>query len=418
MVTTCRRCLYTSDHPLGITFDETGLCSGCQVHEEKDRLDWDERWQELETLVKPFRTKGPTYDCIVPVSGARDSFFLADLVVNRLKMNPLMVSYNRYFNTPTGIGNLAQLRMHFDVDFQQKHVDPRTVRGITRHALYQFGNPYWHCLAGETVFPVQMAVMMGIPLIIWGAHQGLEQVGMFSHLENVEMTRRYRKDHDLFGVDAQDFAGPFDDLGEEDLINYRYPAFSDIEALGLVGIYLGNYVRWDPYAQHLSMVSQAGYRGRPLNRTFDCYDHADCYVYTGLHDVLKYFKHGYGKVTDQACREIRFGRMTRDQALRIVAHYEEQEPGHLDLFCKFLGTDPWSLRMVVNRHRNPKFFEEIAPNVWRRRRARPEGMTAEGILDYPGCDPAERDKDNRYITVGRGVDWPEQRCPDGQPRYF
>ena len=98
MVIQCKRCLYTSDHPLGITFDNDNICSGCLIHEEKDSLDWDARWQDLESLVANYRAPGAKYDCIGPVSGARDSFFVLDMVVNKLKLKPLGGGYNKFFN--------------------------------------------------------------------------------------------------------------------------------------------------------------------------------------------------------------------------------------------------------------------------------------------------------------------------------
>jgi N-acetyl sugar amidotransferase len=412
MVRQCQRCLYTSDHPLGITFDDSGICSGCRIHEEKDIIDWDIRWRELESLVSEYRTSTAKYDCIVPVSGARDSFFLLDLVVNKLKLKPLVVAYNKYFNTPAGIANLAQLRLAFDVDYQQKNVDPRVVKKITRKSLYEHGNPYWHCLAGESVFPVQTAVMMKIPLIIWGAHQGLEQVGMFSHLHNVEMSRRYRKDHDLFGVDTDNFVGPFDDLSNDEMINYKYPAFSDIESIGVRGIYLGNYVRWDPYEQHLKMVSKFGFKGAQLTRTFDMFDHADCYVYSNLHDLLKMYKHGYSKVTDQVCREIRFERLSRELGKQIVDYYQDQPPAHMDMFCEWLGVDEKSLLFAANRHRNKKYWDEVEPDIWVKREK------SIGLLDsipvhpnliYPEMSAELDDEISRgYITIGKGVGWPNR----------
>lgn len=405
----CVRCLYTSDHPLGLTFDEEGICSGCRIHEEKDTLDWGARWRELEELVAPYRGRG-AYDCIVPVSGGNDSHFILHQVVDKLGLRPLVVSYNKYFNTPLGIANLANLRIKFNVDFLQKNVDPRVVKKVTRVSLYRYGNMYWHCLAGQSVFPVQTAVQMGIPLIIWGAHQGLEQVGMYSHLHNVEMSRRYRKDHDLFGHEADDIVGHFDELNEEDILNYRYPDFSDIQSVGVRGIYLGNFVRWDPLAQHRQMVETYGYRGQPLARTFDGYDHIDCYNYANIHDVLKVYKHGYGKVTDQVCREIRHGRITREQGQAIVAKYENAQPEHIDLFCEWLGTNPRALHFTANRHRNPKLWEEVEPNVWKRRERvtvtaadSPPSTLAEQFSDPP-IDPSSSKR--KYITVGRGVDWP------------
>ena len=412
MVIYCKRCLYSSDHPLGIVFDENGICSGCKVHEEKDTLDWNERWRELEALIKPYKTKEAKYDCIVPVSGAKDSFFILDIVVNKLKLKPLVVNYNKFFNTPTGIKNLARLRIAFDVDFQMKNVDPRVAKKLTKISLHSHGNPYWHCLAGETVYPVQTAVHMKIPLIIWGAHQGLEQVGMYSHTHNVEMSRRYRKDHDLFGVGPENIKSPFDQLSEEDTINYRYPPFSDIEQIGVRGIYLGNYVRWDPYAQHLNMVKEFGFYGNNLARTFDCYDHADCYVYSNLHDILKYYKHGFSKVTDQVCREIRFGRLTRKAGKQVVKFYENREPAYMELFCNWLGIEQGSLKFAINRHRNRKFWKEVSPDNWKRTPLQVFD-SMENELEhfiYPNCgSTTSPTKNEKFITIGKGVDWPRPR---------
>lgn len=191
----CKRCLYHSDHPLGLVIDEEGICSGCRIHEEKDTLDWAERWRKLEAIIAPYRSlSGRVYDCIVPVTGGNDSYFIVHLVKERLKLNPLLVTYNKYFNTELGIRNLANLRIRFNCDIVVQNVNPHSVKRIIRSSLRQFGSIYWHCLAGQSVFPVQTAVRYKIPLIVWGAHQGLEQVGMFSHEHEVEMTRRYRKD--------------------------------------------------------------------------------------------------------------------------------------------------------------------------------------------------------------------------------
>ena len=221
----------------------------------KDQLDWDHRWHELETLVAPYRSADTrNYDCIVPVSGAGDSYFIVHTVVNRLKLKPLLVTYNRYYNTPLGIRNLSNLRRRFNVDILIQNVNPRSVKSIIRTTLRRFGSFHWPAIAGQTVFPVQTAVSHRIPLIIWGAHQGLEQVGMFSHLHNVEMTRRYRKDHDLMGYEADDLLSIFDNLREEDIWQYRYPSWRELSEIGVRGIYLGNYIRWDPLQQHHDMV--------------------------------------------------------------------------------------------------------------------------------------------------------------------
>ena len=108
------------------------------------------------------------------------------------------------------------------------------------------------------------------------------------------------------GKEADDLLNIFDTLSEDDIWQYRYPDDASLEAVGVRGIYLGNFVRWDPKAQHEVMVKTHQYKGARFARTFDTYDHVDCYNFMDFHDHLKLAKHGYSKVTDHACREIRF----------------------------------------------------------------------------------------------------------------
>lgn len=407
----CKRCLYSIAHPLGLTLDDDGICSGCRVHEEKDSLDWPARWEKLKELVAPYRnTCGTNYDCIVPVTGAQDSYYIIYLVKECLGLNPLLVTYNKYFNTPLGIRNLANLRIRFNCDILYQNVNPISVKNITRSTLRQFGSIYWPILAGQTVFPVQTAVRYRVPLIIWGAHQGLEQVGMFSHEHEVEMTRRYRKDHDLMGHEADDLLSIFDTLKEEDIWQYRYPDDHDLNAVGVRGIYLGNYVRWDPKSQHEQMMREYDYRTAAFNRTFDCYDFVDCFNYMDLHDQIKLYKHGYSKVTDHASREIRFGRLTRAQGLALVSKHEQEPLKYSELFCEWLGVTPQSLQFLIDQHRNSRFWNQTEPCKWEFNGwsaiQRIEESFSEKNSSLPDIFVAnntfEYDREAKYITVGKG----------------
>ena len=109
----CKRCLYSSKHPLGITFNDQGICSGCEIHDEKYTLNWKYRWSKLVKITKEYKSKKNNYDCIVPISGAQDSYFTIH-VIKKLGLNPLLVHYNKYFNTAVGIENLANLRIKFN----------------------------------------------------------------------------------------------------------------------------------------------------------------------------------------------------------------------------------------------------------------------------------------------------------------
>jgi N-acetyl sugar amidotransferase len=362
----CKRCLYSDTHPLYITFDEDGVCSGCRVHEEKDRLDWKERGSKLRSILENYRCRsGNNYDCIIPVSGARDSHFIVHTVKNVYGMNPLLISYNKQYNTDTGIRNLANLRIKMDCDFMMLTVNPEKIRKINRATLRRFGSMYWHCIAGQTVYPVQMAVKLKIPLIIWGAHQGVDQVGMYSHLDEVEMTRKYRKEHDLMGKEAEDLIDDeFDNITERDVFEYFYPDDKEIERVGVRGIYLNNYIRWDSKAQHEQMIGQFGYESAPQTRTFDTYNDVDCFNYSDVHDYIKFLKHGYGKVVDHATREIRLKRLSREEGIELVQKYLFREPVSMDKFLQWMGITRNSLFYILNQHRSNKVWKRDEDWTW------------------------------------------------------
>ena len=401
----CKRCLYNSSHPLGLIIDDEGICSGCRIHEEKDSIDWGERWRELLEVVKPYRLhSGNNYDCIVPVTGANDSYFIVHVVKNLLGLNPLLVTYNKYFNTPLGIWNLSNLRIKFNVDIIIQNVNPVSVKQITKTTLREMGSMYWPCIAGQTVFPVQTSVNYRIPLVIWGAHQGLEQVGMFSHLHNVEMTRRYRADHDLMGYEADDLLSNFDTLTESDIWQYRYPEQDQLRSVGTRGIYLGNYIRWDPKAQHEFTVQEFGYRTASFVRTFEKYDHVDCYNYLDIHDLLKSYKHGYSKVTDVVCREIRHGRLNRSAGKYLINQYESRAPVYGRLFCDWLDIDTLSLQFVLDQFRNPNMWDQISLGHWARKESSFEDReeSQETNLDFTVNSSLSQGDLDSYITVGKG----------------
>ena len=402
----CNKCLYTEDHPLGITFDKYGICSGCQIHNEKNTLDWEKRFNKLKKIVGAYKDKsGSKYDCIVPVSGVAENYYTLHIVKNLLGLNPLLVYYNKYFNTPLGIRNLANLRIKFNCDILQQNVNPNIVKKITRSSLNHIGSVYWPILAGQTVFPVQTSVRYNVPLIIWGAHQGIEQTGMFSHEHEVEMTRRYRKDHDLMSFEAYEMVNPFDILSEEDMQQFLYPDDARLNKIGVKGIYLSNYVRWDPKKQNEMMIKKYDYMAASFNRTFDTYDHTDCYVYMDVHDLLKIYKHGYSKVTDHASREIRHGRLTREEAVTTIKHYRFKKIEHLNIFFNWLGITRSGFDFILDQHRNPKFWKQLVNRNWQFKDPLENEMGTDYLVDtnfkkhYPR---KYKDKIDNYITIGKG----------------
>ncbi|MBI3524680.1 MAG: N-acetyl sugar amidotransferase [Betaproteobacteria bacterium] len=415
----CKRCLYPENHPLHLTFDDEGVCSGCRIHEEKDRLDWRERLKQLKHLVAGFRSrKRDIHDCVVPVGGARDSWFIVHTVKHVLGLHPLLVTYNKHYNTQLGIRNLAWLRTQLGCDILTQTVAPQTVKKITRETLRLRGSLYWHCLAGATSFPVQVAARFRIPLVIWGAHQGLDQVGMFSHTDEVEMTRKYRKEHDLMGLEAEDLVRLSEGrLTHDEVAPYTYPSDGEIAATGVRGLYLGNYLRWDTKAQHETMLDLYGYETALQQRTFDTYNDVDCFHYSGLHDYTKYLKWGYGKATDHAVREIRLKRLTREEGMELVARYKDIPPADLPMFLEWIGMSEAEFFSEIDRHRAPGIWEKSG-DQWQLRDSilnhqGDEGVESARLASRGPCNFSVTPNrqatipDDRYILIGRG--WVDEK---------
>lgn len=348
----CVRCLYKSSHPFGLQFDSEGLCSGCVTHREKFELDWDGRITQLSRLVDGQKRKNRNrhYDCVVPIRGTPEYFYVMDVVKNRLGLNPLVVNYNSQFNSEVGIRNLDLIRDTFDVDILIYTSNSLTYKKLIRECLVKFSNMRWPYLAGESVFPVQVAVERQIPLVIWPYHQATEQVGMHSYTETPEMSRRYRAQFDLMGIEPEELTSSETLITKRDVWDLSYPSDQSLLKTGVRGIYLSNFLPWDTRRYSEEMIRRFDALGAKNPRTFDTYDRIDDMTYMSIHDTLKFMLHGYSRVTDSLCRELRFGRIDRASAIRIEKYYQAYYPDkEIEIFLDWLGMTKNALAWYLER---------------------------------------------------------------------
>ena len=411
----CKRCLYPVNHPYGMVLDDQGVCMGCRIHEEKDVLDWNSRFEKLKNLVhsNSRRMGGKGFDCVIPVTGGGDSYFIVHTVKNLLGMNPLLVNYNSHYNTKIGIRNLANLATVFDCDVLTSTLSPGLLKRITRHTLQKYGSIYWQALAGYLTFPVQVAVRYRIPLIIWGVHPWSEQTGMFSHLDEVEMTARCRKEHGLMGIAAEELIDAQTGITRGDIQPFVYPYDNELELVGVRGIYLSNYIRWDAKKQHELMIDTYGYESALQYRTFNTYEDVHCHHSAGLHDYLKFLKYGYSKVSDHATREIRLKRMTREEGIAHVAAYTERQPGDLSLFLDWVEMSEQEFFNCVENRRDEQIWQRSGSGEWILRDSvmlhqEDAGVDAVRLAKTEECSyritsSAEPETpDDEYLLMGRG----------------
>lgn len=408
----CKRCLYPENHPLNIIFDERGICSGCLVHEEKYEIDWEQKAQELDGLFAQYRNRpGTSYDCIIPVSGAGDDFFVVDYVKNKCGMNPLLVTYNTHFSTKVGVRNLARLITELDCDHMMSTVGPDTVKEITRITLKKHGDMYWHVLAGSQTFPVQVATKLDIPLIVWGVNGWLDQVGMFSHLDQVEMTKKVRKEHALRCLDAESLVGESSKITKKDLQAYTYPSDEQLEKSRVKGLYLGNYIFWDSQKQIELMIEKYGYETSEQERTYNTYESIYCWNNASVHDYVKFLKYGYGKVSDHASRDIRLKRISREEGIAFVEKIQNVKPIALAKFLEWLNMLEEDFTDCIDAFRDPRAWRRN-DNMWELvdsivNHINDEGvdearLTVDDAREYKLTGMMEEQSiDDEYILLGR-----------------
>lgn len=354
----CTKCLYPANHPSGITFDDKGVCSGCRVHEEKEKIDYKARWKILKEIVEQYQSKDKSnYDCIIGVSGGKDSHFIVHVVKNILGLNPLLVTYNHQYNTKPGLRNLENIVRKFDCDHIRFTQKPSVIKKMARIAMKKMGDFCWHCHTGIGTYPIQIAVKYKVPLIIWGDHGIQDMVGMFSHNDMVEWTKRVRQEHSMRGFTCEDFLGE-EGITKTDLLPYIYPSDEELEEVGVRGIYLSNFLYWNANKQTEMLINEYDFETMQQERTNNCYENVECWHCGGAHDYLKFLKYGFGRATDHASYDIRFGRITRQQGIELVKEYDGKRPKDMDIILEFLEMTEDEFEAVIEPMRDPEIWEK------------------------------------------------------------
>lgn len=361
----CKKCFYPENAKPTIIFDEEGVCSGCNYHSSRkdDDVDWVEREEMFREILDEAKAmaaeRGNAHDCIVPVSGGKDSHYQVWLLKEKYGMNPLLVSFNHGFNTPAGLRNLNNLIEKSGCDAVVYTAGQDSVRKISRYMLEKVGDITWHYHAGIRTLPFKVAVEKNIPLIVWGEHGFAELTGIVSLKDFVEFTKWTRKEHDMRGIEADELIGK-NGITRGDIEPYVYPSDEEIEETEVRGIYISNFFKWnaEEHAKQMREEWDFGYISYKRDRTFNLYskieDHAN-----DVHDYLKYLKFGYGRATDDASMEIRHGRITRDEGLALVREYDSTEPRTLEFYCDFMGITVAEFYDIIEPMRDLDAWEKV-----------------------------------------------------------
>jgi len=315
MLRYCVRCVMPSTKP-DLAFDDEGVCSACRAYEARQIVDWDRRRAELREVLDRYRQHGRNWDCIVPVSGGKDSTYQVIRVL-QLGVNPLCVTATTCDLSAIGRRNIENLKS-LGVDHIEFSPNKVVRARLNRIGLTEVGDISWPEHVAIFTVPVRAAVQFGVPLIIWGENSQNEYGGPAAAAENNVLDRRWLEEFGgLLGLRVSDLSSAYG-IDPKHLLPYQYPSDEELRRVGVTGLFLGYYLPWDGLAN--ALIAQAnGFTtfGAAVEGSMVDYENLDNHQ-TGIHDYFKFLKFGFSRATDIACLHVRRGRMTRQDALAIV----------------------------------------------------------------------------------------------------
>lgn len=324
MLRYCHRCVMPDTKP-DLMLDESGICNACRSFEMRGEINWENRRAELDAILARYRrSEGGNWDCIIPVSGGKDSHYQV-LRMLELGMNPLCVTSTTCDLSDIGRRNIENIK-RLGADYVEMTPNPLVRRKLNRIGLTMVGDISWPEHVGIFTLPVRAAVQFNVPLIIWGENSQNEYGGPANAAENQVLDRRWLEEFGgLLGLRVSDLVG-MEGIEKRHLVPYSYPSDDELRRIGVTGLFLGYFLPWDGLSN--ALIAQ-GYGFETWHTTVEGsvvnYENLDNHQ-TGIHDYFKFLKFGFGRATDLACLHVRRGRLLRSDAVELVKRHDGKYP--------------------------------------------------------------------------------------------
>lgn len=345
----------------GIEFDENGICTACTSSEQKMHINWNERREMLDSLLnkakKDAKKNDSPYDCIVPISGGKDSTYQLHVLVKVYKLRVLAVTFSHNWYSKIGFYNLVNCLEEFNVDHIQFTPNRKSVGVAARKSLKAIGDACWHCHSGVGSFPLHIAVKFKIPLLIWGESIA-EASGRASHFNPV-----LKFDRDYFlkvsaKVSVDDFSSDKEERRMFQL--FEPPTMEECIEQDVHGIHIGDFIFWDEEKQLEFIQEEYGWIEDTVEGAYKGYKSVEC-IMPGVHDYTNYLKRGYGRATSQASNDVRQGLMGRSEALKIAHEVDQLEPAALKYFLSITGYTEEEFYKSMKELRRPQVSNSEIP---------------------------------------------------------
>ena len=316
-----------------IYFDENGVCDACNVAaRKKSKIDWEKREQELIQLCKKFKSnKKGEYDCIVPGSGGKDSFYTSHILKYKYGMNPLTVTWSPNMYTDWGRKNMDNwVNSGFDnILFTP---DRKVQRLLTRLSVENLFHPFQAFQFGQKSLAPRLASKLNIKLIFYGENQA-EYGNSSDDLSSPLMSNRFFSletinENEIFlgGVSVSELKSKYG-LNDNDFNNYLPLKTNDVKKKNIEVHFLSHYLKWHPQANYYYAVKHGNFITSPerMPGTYTKFASID----DKMEDFNYYtlgIKYGIGWTSYVASWEIRDGDLTREEGIALAKKYDLEFP--------------------------------------------------------------------------------------------
>jgi len=389
----CRKCIISNQRPNSaieyahtkgskkstIHFNEDGVCDACKMSEQKNSIiDWNERERQLQDLCDKHRSKDGSYDCIVPGSGGKDSFFASHILKYKYKMHPLTVTWAPHIYTEWGWNNF-QSWVHAGFDNFLCTPNGKVHRLITRLAVENLFHPFQPFMFGQKSLAPKMALLHKISLVFYGENEA-------EYGNPIADTQTSKRDWSYFtaadksniylgGTSLADLKNYFG-VDDHELQPYL-PANPDhIEDQKINVHYLGYYLKWHPQSCYYYAVEHGGFQASPERTpgTYSKYNSIDDRI-DDFHYYTTFIKFGIGRATYDAAQEIRSGDINRDEGVALVKRFDGEFPERFsDEIFRYLSIPsnefPIASKMFEQPIMDYEYFMHLAdtfrsPHLWK-----------------------------------------------------
>ena len=345
----CIKCVLPDTRP-GTVINEDGICDACKNSIKKtSEINWNTRRNEFEELINNFKNESNGFDCVIPVSGGKDSTWQ---VVKCLEfgLRPLAVTWKTSARTVIGQRNLDNL-ITLGVDHIDWQVNPKVEKIFLKKSFERYGSTAIPMHMALFNIPLKVATQFRIPLVIWGENSAFEygtnDTNLTGYKLNSDWLKKYGVTH---GTNACDWVD--EDLSEKDLASYFGPSQKALDENNINAIFLGHYFKWDVKTS-FDLAKKYGFKKNLRART-GIYDYADIDDdFISIHHWLKWFKYGITRSFDNLSLEIREHRITRDDAVKKLVELGEERPEKdIERFCEYIDIETSKFYEIAELFRN------------------------------------------------------------------